>query len=77
MKNHILSSIFSHLLHQESDQILHTLKPSSIYEVAHFFSLYDLQVTERQKMQFLSLAATSGNNYILGYELHSIFSYCL
>ena len=69
MKNHILSSFFSHPLHQESDQIL---KLSSVYEVARFFSLYDLQVTERQKIQFLSLAATSGNNYLLDYELYSI-----
>ena len=69
MKNHILSSFFSHPLHQESDQIL---KLSSVYEVARFFSLYDLQVTERQKIQFLSLAATSGNDYLLDYELYSI-----
>ena len=69
MTNNILSSIFSHPLHQESDQIL---KPSSIYEVARFFSLYDLQVTERQKIQFLSLAATSSKNYLLDYELYSI-----
>ena len=54
MKNNILSSIFSHPLHQESDQILHTLKPCSINEVARFFSLYDLQITERQKIYFLS-----------------------
>ena len=72
MKNNILSSIFSHPLHQESDQILHTLKPCSINEVARFFSLYDLQITERQKIYFLSLAATSGNNYLLDYELYCI-----
>ena len=72
MTNNILSSIFSRPLHQESDQILHAVKPSSIYEVARFFSLYDLQVTEQQKIRFLSLAATSGNNYLLGYELYSI-----
>ena len=70
--NNNLFSIFSHLLHQVSDQILHAVKPSSIYEVAHFFSLYDLQVTERQKIQFLSLAATSGKNYLLDYELYTI-----
>ena len=69
LEKQYLSSIFSHPLHQESDQIL---KPSSIYEVARFFSLYDLQVTERQKIQCLSLVATSGNNYLLGFELYSI-----
>ena len=72
LTNNILSSIFSHSLHQESDQILHALKPCSIYGVARFFSLHDLQVTERQKIQFLSLAAASGKNYLLDYELYSI-----
>ena len=76
MKNNILSSIFSHPLHQESHQILHALNPSSIYEVARFFSLYDLQVTERQKIQFLSLATTSGKNCLLDYELYSILIVC-
>ena len=61
MTNNNLFSIFSHL-YQVSDQILHAIKLSSIYEVARLFSLYDLQVTERQKIQFLSLAATSGKN---------------
>ena len=69
MTNNILSSIFSHPLHQQSDQILNL---SSIYEVARFFSVYDLQVTEQQKIQFLSLASTSGKNYLLDYELYSI-----
>ena len=51
--------------YQESDPILQALKSTSIYQVAHFFSLYDLHVTEQQKIQFLSLAATSGKNYLV------------
>ena len=74
-KQYFVFNILSSL-HQESDQILHALRPCSIYEVARFFSLYDLQVTERQKIQFLSLAAASGKNYLLDYELYSILIVC-
>ena len=45
---------------QESHSIQHGLNSISIYEVANFFSLYDLHVTEKQKIKLLSLVSTSG-----------------
>ena len=52
------------MTYQESDPILDALKSTSTFEVAHFFFLYDLHVTEQQKMKFLSLASTSGKCFI-------------
>ena len=50
--------------YQESDPILDALKSTSTFEVAHFFFLYDLHVTEQQKIKFLSLASTSGKFFV-------------
>ena len=45
---------------KESHSIQHGLNSISIYEVANFFSLYYLHVTEQQKIKLLSLVSTSG-----------------
>ena len=49
---------------------MQALRCTSIFEVVKFFSLYDLCVTEEQKIRLLSLAATSGNIFT---ELYSIY----
>ena len=63
---------------------LHYVDPLCTHKVSSKLSvigILDLQVTEKQlrsllyavQFQFLSLAAASGSNYLLGYELYSIY----
>ena len=48
------------MIFQKSDPIRDALKATSALEVAHFFSIYDLHITEQQKIRFLSLTSTTG-----------------
>ena len=56
--------LFSSVTFQESDPIMmDALKCTSALEVAHFFSIYDLHITEQQKIKFLSLTSTTGKYF--------------